>query len=372
MVDPAGIAVVDTPRGAPRPRRRGRRPRCRRRAVARAGAGRSTSGTDSSSVAAWVTRAASSWASSITTTSYSGIIGTPSIASMASSEWLVTISWDWRAFSLARSAKHSSANGHFARAQALAVVHRDLPPDPVGVLGRRVAIARPLVSVCSSAQARSASTSLPIEPSRQVDQGALVVGHALADPVQAGVVGPALEHGVRRLPVQHVVRGLEQGRDVALDELVLQGQGGRRDDHPPVVEQRGDEVAEGLAGAGAGLDEQVLAGGHRLGHRLGHLDLAGPLLAAEGLHGRGEHFTYASGRRSFGGGHRRILPSRSDASASSSTARLGTPHTVRAVVADRDDVLPSDRAAIGHNQASLAASATTRPLIGQAVRRRRP
>ena len=59
-------------------------------------------------MAAWVTRATSSWASSITATSYSGIIGTPSIASIASSEWLVTISCERLARSLARSAKHSA------------------------------------------------------------------------------------------------------------------------------------------------------------------------------------------------------------------------------------------------------------------------
>ena len=76
--------------------------RCARREV------RSISAADSSSVAAWVTRETSSCASSITTTSYSGIIGTPSIASIASREWLVTISCERAARSLARSAKHSA------------------------------------------------------------------------------------------------------------------------------------------------------------------------------------------------------------------------------------------------------------------------
>ena len=37
----------------------------------------------------------------------SGIIGTPSIASIASREWLVTIRSDFAALSFARSAKHS-------------------------------------------------------------------------------------------------------------------------------------------------------------------------------------------------------------------------------------------------------------------------
>ncbi len=79
---------------------------------------------------------------------------------------------------------------------------------------------------------------------------------------------------------------LEQGRDVALDELVLQREGRRRHDHAVAVQQRGHEVAERLAGAGAGLDEQVLLVVHRRGHGLGHRDLARPLLAAELLDGR--------------------------------------------------------------------------------------
>src|SRR4051812_50132931 len=50
----------------------------------------------------------------MTTASYSGIIGIPSIASIASSEWLVTTRWLRWAFSRARSAKHSWPNGHLA------------------------------------------------------------------------------------------------------------------------------------------------------------------------------------------------------------------------------------------------------------------
>ena len=78
-------------------------------------------------------------------------------------------------------------------------------------------------------------------------------------------------------------------RDVALDQLVLEREGRRGDDHPAVVEQRGHEVPERLAGAGAGLDEQVLALAHRGRDRLGHRHLAGPLLAAERVDGHGEH-----------------------------------------------------------------------------------
>ena len=125
---------------------------------------RSTSGTDSSSVAAWVTRADSSWASSITTTSYSGIIGTPSMASMASSEWLVTISWDWAAFSLARSAKHSSENGHLAAPRHSRWLTETCRQTLSVCLGAESRSPGPLASVWSSAQARRARTSLPIDP----------------------------------------------------------------------------------------------------------------------------------------------------------------------------------------------------------------
>ena len=102
---------------------------------------------------------------------------------------------------------------------------------------------------------------MPSRPLGHVDQRALVVGHALADAVEAGVVGAALEHGVAR--VDPVADRLDQARDVALDQLVLEGQRGRRDHDPAVVEQARDEVAQRLAGAGAGLDEEVLAALHR-------------------------------------------------------------------------------------------------------------
>ena len=125
---------------------------------------RSTSGTDSSSVAACVTRADSSWASSITTTSYSGIIGTPSIASIASSEWLVTISCDWAAFSLARSAKHSSENGHFCAPRHSRWLTETCRHTLSVCLGAESRSPGPLDWVCSSAHSRSASTSLPIDP----------------------------------------------------------------------------------------------------------------------------------------------------------------------------------------------------------------
>ena len=123
-------------------------------------------------------------------------------------------------------------------AQAVAVADADLPPLAVGVA--RGALSRsplPPSSASSSAQARSSRTFWPSEPDGHVDQRALVVGDSLADPVQAGVVGAALEHGVRRVDL--VADRLDQPRDVALDQLVLERERRGRDHDPLVVQQAG-------------------------------------------------------------------------------------------------------------------------------------
>ena len=132
--------------------------RCERRAA------RSTSLTDSSSVAAWVTRAVSSWASSMTTASYSGIIGTPSMASMASSEWLVTMRWERCAFSRASSAKHSWPKGHLAaprHSRWLTLTWRHSRSVCRGALSRSPV---PPSSASFSAQPRSSRTVSAIDP----------------------------------------------------------------------------------------------------------------------------------------------------------------------------------------------------------------
>ncbi len=149
-------------------------------------------------------------------------------------------------------------------------------------------------------------------PRRQVDQRALVVGDALAHAVQAGVVGAALEHGVRRLRIQLPGDRLEQRGDVALDELVLEREGRRRDHDPVAVQQRRHEVAQRLAGAGASLHEQVASLGHRLLDGLGHRDLTGPLVAAELRHGGGEDLTDPRCVDTVLLGHPRTLCGRAD------------------------------------------------------------
>ena len=202
-------------------------------------------------------------------------------------------------------------------AQAVAVADADLPPLTVGVPRGAVALAAAAALGLLLGPLPQLEHLLAQSTRGHVDERALVVGDALADPVQAGVVGAALEYGVAR--VDAVTDRLDQARDVALDQLVLQGQRGRRDHDPPVVQQARDEVAQRLAGAGAGLDEEVLAGSTSRRYRLGHRHLAGPLLAAEGLHRRREHLTdggagggLPGGLARGGQGHLRTLTAPTD------------------------------------------------------------
>ena len=160
----------------------------------------------------------------------------------------------------------------------------DLSPDPVGVAGRvvpfaRAALLRLLLDPVAKSQDLGAHGALG-----EVDERALVVRDSLTHAVQAGVVGATLEHGVRRPLAELLARGVEQGRDVALHQLVLQGERRRGHDHAVVVQQRRHEVAERLAGAGACLDEQVSPALHRLGDGLRHRHLARALLPAELAH----------------------------------------------------------------------------------------
>ena len=125
-------------------------------------------------------------------------------------------------------------------AEALAVVDR----RPAATRGRCGA-ARCRARRCRPARTPPRPTpaargpSRPSSPVGYVDERALVVGDAGADAVQAGVVGAALEHGVGRVEAGHVLDRLDQPREVALDELVLQGEGRGGDHHPLVVEHRG-------------------------------------------------------------------------------------------------------------------------------------
>ncbi len=175
------------------------------------------------------------------------------------------------------------------RTEAVAVADADLSPLAVGVARRGVAFAAATVLRLLLGPAAQLEHLARHRALRHVDQHSLVVGHALADPVEAGVVGATLEHGVRRVDTLGVLDRLDQAGQVALDELVLQREGGGGHHDAAVVEQRRHEVAERLAGAGAGLHQQVLLLDHRVGDGLGHLHLTRPLGPAELLDRRGQH-----------------------------------------------------------------------------------
>ena len=82
---------------------------------------------------------------------------------------------------------------------------------------------------------------------------------------------------------------LQEG-DVLVDELFLQADGVRGDDDLAFLaggggEDGGDEVGEGLADAGAGLDHEVVALGDGVGDGVGHVELLRPRLVARELPG---------------------------------------------------------------------------------------
>ena len=88
-------------------------------------------------------------------------------------------------------------------------------------------------------------------------------------------------------------------REVALEQLVLQRLGPGGDDHLAAVEQRRDEVGEGLAGAGARFGDQPAALADRVRHRLRHRELL--LAEAEAGQGTRERSAVAEDR-----GERRV------------------------------------------------------------------
>ena len=175
------------------------------------------------------------------------------------------------------------------------MVDRDLAPLAVGVAGRVVALAGAATLGLLLGPRPQLEDLLGHRPCRYVDEGALVVGDAGPDAVEAGVVGATLEDGVGGVEALDALDRLDEPREVALDELVLERERRGGDHDALVVEHRGDEVAQRLAGAGAGLDEQVAALRHRLGDLVGHLDLAVASLPTEGLDRRGQHLTYGAG-----------------------------------------------------------------------------
>jgi hypothetical protein len=93
--------------------------------------------------------------------------------------------------------------------------------------------------------------------------------------VLAHIVPPALEQSGARQRIEVLLHGLEQARQVPVDDLRLQSQGRRGHDDLPAgavdVFGRGHEVGQGFARARPGLHEQVDSIVDRRGDGLGHL-----------------------------------------------------------------------------------------------------
>ena len=86
----------------------------------------------------------------------------------------------------------------------------------------------------------------------------------------AQVAGPALKQGGTHRQAQ----GLGHLRQIAVEQLVLQGFGRGGQEHGLAGQQGRDQVRKGLANTGAGLHHQVAAVRRQLGNRLGHGALA--------------------------------------------------------------------------------------------------
>ena len=168
-------------------------------------------------------------------------------------------------------------------AQALPGADRHLPPGPVGD-GER-----DLVAVPRRAFPRPLAQPEDLRAQRRLRQR--IRGHieqraglVLPGPrpavhlLQAYVVAAPLGQRVRRRAAQHGRERLHQPRQVLVDELRLQRLGRRGDDHPLARRQRRDQIAQGLAGAGPRLHQQVLTGSQRSRNGPHHLPLTGSLL----------------------------------------------------------------------------------------------
>ena len=163
----------------------------------------------SSPVATPVTRSTSSCASSTTTTSCSGSTARPSMASMASSAWLVTTMSARPASRAGALGEALLADGALGRAEALARGDRHLPPRAVGHAGDElVAVAGlgvvgPLVDPLDRAAHRG-----DLERVEELVLGVLVAAVQL---VEAQVVAAALEDGERGRAPEQRLRGPWRG-----------------------------------------------------------------------------------------------------------------------------------------------------------------
>ena len=108
---------------------------------------------------------------------------------------------------------------------------------------------------------------------RVLARGQAALGGGALQMMVADIVRAALEQRERHRELQRIAHE----RQVALEQLVLQRLGAGGDDHLAAVEQRGNEIREGLAGAGAGFGDQCGPPADRGGNGIGH----GQLLRAK-------------------------------------------------------------------------------------------
>ena len=183
----------------------------------------------------------------------------------------------------------------------------------------------------TSAHSRSRTTSWPSRrrrgpPRRRRTGRRLVVGEAALELVGAQVVAAALDEPVGRAAAEQRRERLGQARHVAVDDLRLQRQRRRGDDGGRAgllgVHDGGDEVGERLAGAGARLDEQVLAACRRRRRRRAP-SRPGPAARRRRLPGRRR----AGARRGWPLGQG--MPSADRGAAPSPACRWGTRRDVR-------------------------------------------
>ncbi len=167
-------------------------------------------------------------------------------------------------------------------AEAFVAGDRHLPPCLLRDAGHelvtipRVGLVRPLAQPDDLA-ARATRVGVDLADTEQ--RVGVVVGVAARQLVLAQVVAPALDERVRRTPPEQRLEGIGEAWHVAVDDLRLQRKRRCRDDGRLVdverVPDRGNEVGERLSGAGARLDEQVLARLDGVLDGLRHLRLAG-------------------------------------------------------------------------------------------------
>jgi hypothetical protein len=173
------------------------------------------------------------------------------------------------------------------RADALAGRHRHQPP------GRVVDARIELVAVAGLGARGPVAQSLDLladpaglaEPAGAAAAGVEkrivgLVGRAAFQPGQTQVVVATLEHSERGPAAQHRLDRVGESGQVVVHQLGLQGEGGGGDHHRPVHQQRRHQIRQRLAGAGAGLHQQVLTRLRGPRHGIGHPLLAGAFDAA--------------------------------------------------------------------------------------------